>query len=97
MYGSTYPCRSRSTRTDVVPSRHDGYIKTEHYTNLLRERGYKFRGERETTKLWSHPQTTHAVNVPMGKTVAIAEVRVVLQQMGLKQHEIETIIGAFCS
>jgi hypothetical protein len=59
--------------------------------------GYKFRGERKTTKMWSHPQTLHSVNVPMAKKMAIAEARVVLMQMGLSALEIEAFFAAVCS
>jgi hypothetical protein len=80
-----------------VPSQLDGHITTEQLVNLLRNRGYRFRGERKSTKLWSHPQTTHAVNVPLAKRVAIAEARIIFRQMGMKPEEIEDFLGAACA
>lgn len=63
----------------------DGCIPTGRFVNLLtREQGYKYRGQAKRTHAYRHPQTYHYVNVPMRDYMAIREVIVILDQMGIK-------------
>lgn len=73
----------------------DGWISVENVRNLIRERGYKYRGAAKSlrTHLWRHPQTLHAINLPNRDQMAVAEVRIILRYAGMTDEEIERFVG----
>ena len=73
----------------------DGFVLVNNVRNLLRDRGYKFRGpsKSQRTNLWTHPTTQHAVNLPNTDQMAIAEARIILGFAGMTPDEIERFFG----
>ncbi len=72
-----------------------GNVRVEHLTALLRERGYKYKGQGDRSQMWRLPGTTNIVAVSRTEWTTEDRVRAVLRQLCLEGDEIETFIANY--